>query len=82
MCGDHVEGESEAATTVVLEGKGQHLAAEANHSMALGHWHGPAFRLGDSTRLSSPDINHRIHTTCSRHMSNTGRLRPKPYSPS
>ena len=28
MCGDDVEGESEVATMVVLEGKGQHLAAE------------------------------------------------------
>ena len=29
MYGDDVEGESEVGTMVVLEGKGQHLAAEA-----------------------------------------------------
>ena len=45
-----------------LEGKGQHLA----EAMATG-----TGLPSDSTRLSSPDINHRIQTTCSRHISNT-----------
>ena len=53
-----------------LEGKGQHLA----EAMATG-----TGLPSDSTRLSSPDINHRIQTTCSRHISHTRPTTTNPF---